>query len=314
MFLNLALAVLRSFSAPKVLYFHHVGSRRSPFYTLKVSAPSLRKLLESLMGSGFSFISLQHALESKKPSGNQICLCSDDGFASNYYDAYPILKELRIPFTMFLPGMCMDNRDFAPNHLFAYLRTQVSDHQLYEELPGLAAKFGLKESDSISQTLFSCPQERRQELLAWFWERFNLPDPAHLLKQEKPFLSTKQLKEMVSAGVDLALHSHSHADLSRLSYAEIKQEMQDNIRVFKELGLPYKPWLALPYGREISDASMQSLKKELGISRFFGIRSHIGDNLASNLLWQRISIEAKGFDPFLDLQVKPLLRRPKRRY
>jgi len=39
----------------------------------------------------------------------------------------------------------------------------------------------------------------------------------------------------------------------------------------------------------------------------------MGDNLPHKILWQRISIEAKGFDPVLDLQVKPLLRTPKRR-
>lgn len=310
---NSAIAALRSVTSPKVLYFHHVGSRRNPYYSLKITARALRKLIESLLNSGFSFISLQDALDSKKLSGNFVCICSDDGFASNYEEAFPVLKELRIPLTMFLPGMCMDNRSFAPNHLFAYLRTQVPDHQLYAELPGLAVKFGLKESESISSTLFSCPQDKRQELLAWLWERFDLIDPALLLSRDKPFLSREQLGQMVNEGVHLALHSHSHADLSRLSYTEIKQEVLDNIRAFEELELPYRPWLALPYGREISDVSMQSLRKELGISRFFGIRSHMGDNLPHKILWQRISIEAKGFDPVLDLQVKPLLRTPKRR-
>lgn len=308
-----AISALRSVTAPKVLYFHHVGSRRSPYYNRKISAQALRKLIENLIDSGFRFVSLQDALDSRKPSGNQICICSDDGFVSSYDEAFPVLRELRIPLTLFLVGMCMDNRAFAPNHLFGYLRTRVPDHQLYTELPGLAAKFELQQSDSISSTLFSCPQDGRQELLAWLWERFDLTEPALLLSREKPFLSREQLKQMVGQGVDLALHSHSHADLSRLSYTQIKQEMLANIQAFEELDLPFKPWLALPYGREISDVSMQSLKKELGISRFFGIRSHIGDNLSSHILWQRVSIEAEGFDPVLDLQVKPLLRRPKRR-
>ena len=109
------------------------------------------------------------------------------------------------------------------------------------------------------------------------------------------------------------MHSHTHADLSRLSYSELREEMLANIQAFGELDLPFQPWLALPYGREIPAVSMQSLKKELGITRFFGIRSHIADNVAHNILWQRISIEAEGFDPILDLQVKPLLRRPKLR-
>ncbi|MGI6198352.1 MAG: polysaccharide deacetylase family protein [Candidatus Cloacimonadaceae bacterium] len=311
--LTSVLGLLRTVTAPKVLYFHHVGSRRSPYYTLNISAPALRKLLGYLISSGFSFISLRDALESRNVSGRHICLCSDDGFASNYEQALPILKELRIPLTLFLPGMCMDNRAFAPNHLFAYLRTQVSDHQLHKELPGLAAKFGLKQSDSISGTLFSCPHERRQGLLTWLWERFDLTDPAVLLSQEKPFLSQEQLKQMVSQGMDLALHSYSHADLSRLSYTELKGEVLANIQAFEELDLPYQPWLALPYGREISAVNMQSLKKELGISRFFGIRSHLGDNLPHNILWQRVSIEAKGFDAILDLQLKPLVRRRKSR-
>lgn len=311
--LSSAFALLRSVTAPKVIYFHHVGNRRSPYYSGHISPSALRRLIENLLSSGFSFISLQDAMSSRGVSGRHICLCSDDGFASNYEHAFPILKELHIPLTLFLPGMCMDNRAFAPNHLFVYLRTKVSDHQLQKELPGLAAKFGLSESESINSSLFSCPHDRRQELQEWLWARYSLTDPATLLSQERPFLSREQLEELVIHGVDLALHSHTHADLSRLSYAELKEEIVANIRVFEELDLPFRPLLALPYGREISAVNMQSLKKELGISRFFGVVSHLADNLPKNILWQRVSIEKKGFDAVFDLELTPLLRKPRMR-
>ncbi len=308
-----ALSLFGAVTAPKLLYFHHVGKQRNPYYSSRISAQALHELIEKLSFAGFHFISLRDALSHKKASGKQIVFCSDDGFASNYDDALPVLKLWQIPLTLFLPGMCMDNRAFAPNHLFAYLRTQVSDHQLHAELPGLAAKYKLKQSVSINSTLFSCPAELRLELLAWLWERFGLLDPSILLEKEKPFLSLEQLKQMSAQGVDFALHSQSHADLSRLSYQQLKQELQENIQAFEALSLTFQPWLALPYGREISDASMHSLKKELGISRFFGIRSHIGNNLSQSILWQRISIEASGFDPVFEMLLKPLLRMPKKR-
>lgn len=110
----------------------------------------------------------------------------------------------------------------------------------------------------------------------------------------------------------LALHSNSHADLSRLAYPELKQELLLNIVALEHHKLPWQPWLAFPYGRQIGMEDMLRLRGELGIQRFWGIRCVTGDNHPNNLLWQRIGLETDGFAPWLEMLLKPVARRLKR--
>jgi len=120
-----------------------------------------------------------------------------------------------------------------------------------------------------------------------------------------------QIREMSSKGVSLALHSNSHADLSRLAYPELKQELLLKIAALERYQLPWQPWLAFPYGRQIGMENMLRLRGELGIQCLFGIRYVTGNNLPNDLLWQRIGLETDGFAPWREMLLKPVARRLK---
>ena len=295
----------------RVLYFHQIAADNPTWYDGGISPERFYKLLEAVQKLGFSFISLEEALASKKPLNGTVSLCSDDGFASNYHSVMPILETLGVKLSLFLVGKCIDNGDFAWNHLLALLRTSVNDVRLRAVLPELQRIFNLKDMGNMALTLFSVAQDRRDELITWLWERFQLPGSDDLLMKERPFLSSAQLREMSYKGVALALHSHSHADLSRLRYPELKQELLHNIAALERHNLPWHPWLAFPYGRQVSMEHMLGLREELGIKRFLGIRFVVGDNRPDDLLWQRISLETGGFTPWRDLLLKPVVRRLK---
>ena len=292
----------------RVLYFHLIGRGDFPIYEGGIPAERFEALLINLRNKGFAFISIQEALESKTSLKGTISLCSDDGFASNYSVTLPILKVLRIPFTLFINGCSIDNSRMAWNHSLAYLRTRISEPALRAMLPGLVSRFGLTETGDPDSTLFTVGYQRRDEMIDWLWEHFELPDQKKLLNENKPFLSVEQLRNLTSGQADIALHGNTHADFSRLSYSEIRDEIVNNIKALEDVKLQWKPWLAFPYGRQCSTWNMDKLSRELGIERFFGIRCRWNDNRPGELLWQRCSIEMESFNPWRELMLKPLYR------
>jgi len=295
----------------RILYFHQVTLENPPYYDGGISPERFLELLFAVRKLGFRFIPLEEALSSQTALRGTVSLCSDDGLACNYHSVLPILEDLGIGLCVFLIGKCIDNKDFAWNHLLMLLRSQVSDTGLQAVLPEIQSKFSLHDTGLISSTLFSVAQERRDELIAYLWERFGLSDPYDILHKEQPFLSSAQLSEMSLKGVTLALHSHTHADLSRLGFKDLKQELLLNIEALEQRSLPWQPWLAFPYGRQCSMEHMRKLRQELGIERFFGIRFQSGDNRPEDLLWQRIGMETDGFTTWRDLLLKPFVRRLK---
>lgn len=86
-----------------VLCYHHVSRERGSF----TSSPELfREHLLSLRDEGFRFLSFEQfqACAERRFMGSrkQILVTTDDGYADNWFWAYPVLRELGIPSVFFL--------------------------------------------------------------------------------------------------------------------------------------------------------------------------------------------------------------------
>jgi peptidoglycan/xylan/chitin deacetylase (PgdA/CDA1 family) len=84
-----------------ILTFHHIDERFLPGIN-NYKPGRLRSLLVFLKQEGFDFVSLhEHYLRSADKRA--VALTFDDGYASFYSSAFPILCELEIPATVFIP-------------------------------------------------------------------------------------------------------------------------------------------------------------------------------------------------------------------
>ena len=292
----------------RVLYFHHVGDEPHVYGSEYIQAQRFRTLLKSMQDAGLRFISLKEAVQAKNPPKGTLRLCSDDGLVSNYEEAFPILQELKISLTLFVLGKCIDNRALAWNHALAFARRNATEEFLQDIMPVISDHFDIKEGASWAQSMFGVSQQHKDVLISWLWEYLPFPSHEEILSLFPPFLSVKQLKQMHEMGVDIALHSHSHPDFSRLNYAQIKAEVLANIDALEAHDITWQPWLAFPYGKACSQRQMQRLQKECGIRKFLGIRSRWQDNKSDALLWQRSSLEVANFDIWKDLYLKPVYR------
>ena len=128
--------------------------------------------------------------------------------------------------------------------------------------------------------------------------------PAFIRKgtyHEKPCLSAAELQKMDPAVVEFGLHSLDHQGYDVLQPAEIEYDLDNCMSALEEMGIPYQPCLAYPYGAFHRNALQQSrffeILEEQGIRLAFRIGNRLNRFPFHNrFLLQRIDV--RGDEPF----------------
>lgn len=90
-----------------ILMYHHINPRYDEGnFSANLTPEEFRLHMMTLQAKNYNVISLQdyydHITEGKKLPDNPIVITFDDGYSSNYEEAFPILKELNMPATIFV--------------------------------------------------------------------------------------------------------------------------------------------------------------------------------------------------------------------
>lgn len=116
------------------------------------------------------------------------------------------------------------------------------------------------------------------------------------------FASADQLRALAGAGIDVGLHSFEHVDLSRLSPAEVAEDVRRCAGWLERAGVPWQPALAFPFGAypRKDPAAREAFLAALagaGVRVAFRIGNRVNRlPLASPLEVQRT--EVRGDEPF----------------
>lgn len=110
----------RSRSGFGILLYHRVADHAAgvPSPTLNVTPRQFRRQLAGLLQRGFvawPLSQLVRASEESRPiPANAFAVTFDDGYENNYTHAFPILKELNVPATIFLATKYLDTNNPFP--------------------------------------------------------------------------------------------------------------------------------------------------------------------------------------------------------
>jgi peptidoglycan/xylan/chitin deacetylase (PgdA/CDA1 family) len=93
----------------RILAYHRVSAERDP---LAVTPDAFRRQMEAVLSHDARVVSLDTGLELLVQAVTEPCICVtfDDGYLDTLENAAPILRELGIPATVFLPTAMIDGR------------------------------------------------------------------------------------------------------------------------------------------------------------------------------------------------------------
>nr|WP_246386811.1 polysaccharide deacetylase family protein [Litorivivens lipolytica] len=228
---------------PLVLGYHRVvtdfdSAAQASIEPNLISVETLKHQLE-YFAQDYTFVSLDELVASLyqgSREGNKLAAVTfDDGYADVYHNAYPLLRDMNIPFTVFVVSNLIGTDQLLPHdHLYllvseAINTSRVDVFRAIGELQDATCQIAKElenelyaSSDAFDATrriLDSLNLEGIKTLINRMESRLCLPEDR---KQAFRGLSPDMLSEMLGAGVTVGSHTVSHAVLAN--------ETADNVR------------------------------------------------------------------------------------
>ncbi len=183
-----------------------------------------RRQMEALRRN-FAVLPLQELWEKSRRGDlpeNGVAITFDDGYRDNYENAFPILRELGLPATIFLTTDALDRGDLIwHDRVFdAFHRTRKADARA-----SLAAE--------LARLRRTSPGERDRRIEELLLELGI--EPGAPRGWEK--LTWQQVREMSRGGISFGAHTLDHPILTFVSEEEARRQIRDSKeRIEKELG------------------------------------------------------------------------------
>ena len=223
---------------------------------------------------------LTHLERDEKPPRRAAIITFDDGFADNYHNAFPVLKRLDMPATIFLST---DNIDRQETFWYEKLSYSVMTTNVDKITTPTFGSFMVKKD----------PESRRKLIMEIITKLKLVPDEIRLTSLNNLYaqllgnrewqedarsgpLTWEQIKEMSASNIEFGSHSVSHPVLSRLPLAKLAFEVEHSkYRIESELQKQVQV-IAYPVGGlEAFDENVRHAVKKagykLGVSYIPGI-------------------------------------------
>lgn len=266
---SLCIASARIVERPLILCFHRVKVQSDSLLDKRVgciSPRNFRKVLKFVKLMGYKFVALDElvSMVANGKLSKVAAVTFDDGFKDLYENAYPILKENRIPFTLFLITSLVDSE-----HLLWLHRLYMSVHKLADsERDVLLGKYAGSDGTrnpvkGIGEIIHSGSKKALMGLEAEVssaagWKG---QDEASIAKDL--YLSKKEIEEMTANGLTLEVHGHEHWPLKSLNELETKEEIGACVNFIRERFQGSPKFLSLQYGK--SNGCILDVTKAFGL-------------------------------------------------
>lgn len=196
-----------------------------------VLASTFRSHLEYLKNT-YEVIPLQELVDrvqNRQEIRNCCAITLDDGWLDNYVNAFPIIRELNLPVTIFLATEFIGtDRLFWPEELTLFLdkldcENVSSLHPLMKKLLRHLESVDMRPDDLFNaaiEALKTWPPEERQQLLSFIRKNRNQTLP------NRKLMNWDEARKMQASGlVSFGVHTANHVLLDQISLQEAENEI-----------------------------------------------------------------------------------------
>jgi peptidoglycan/xylan/chitin deacetylase (PgdA/CDA1 family) len=188
----------------------------------------------NILTTNYKPINPQDLLNNKNLKNNFL-LSFDDGLEEVYTIIYPILKKNNLKAIFFINPNFVDNNEGLYKHYISIIVTHLKKNN-----------FEKSTLDKISQKLsftYNTIEEFKQKFInIKFSEREKIKDILVVLnidiktylKEQHPYITKKQIQEMINDGFYFGGHTMTHPPLNQLTHDEQKKEIINSINWLKE--------------------------------------------------------------------------------
>jgi peptidoglycan/xylan/chitin deacetylase (PgdA/CDA1 family) len=168
--------------------------------------------------------------DARPPPRGAIVVTFDDGFADNYYNAFPILRRLGIPATIFLPTGYLDRQQMFWYEKLTHdvMTTRATQLRLLDEVPlsiGEDAPSRRSVLAALLRRLKRVPNQVRLDCLSDLERQLSPAVDCNGDPRSGP-MNWEQVAEMARAGIEFGSHSVTHPVLSMLDPPDLDFELR----------------------------------------------------------------------------------------
>jgi peptidoglycan/xylan/chitin deacetylase (PgdA/CDA1 family) len=248
-----------------ILCYHRVGRGGVPIYS--GLPPAVFEAQMNYLRRHYRIVSLAEALhEMSEPDGAPaVAITFDDGYADLHAHAFPILKQYKIPATIFLTVGAIESGE-VPWYDRVFVAFQV----------GLAKELELP-LNSLRSIRLGTPEQRLHAAVEFISLMRKLPvaeqraccaklESAVTLPEKtlaKRMLTWDQIRQMQSAGIFFGAHTMTHPVVNQLKDEALRWELGESKRILEERLQHQVQDFAFPFGKsdECGDAAVACLAR-----------------------------------------------------
>jgi peptidoglycan/xylan/chitin deacetylase (PgdA/CDA1 family) len=206
----------------------------------------------------------------------------DDGWLDNYLHAYPVLKKLRIPATIFLPTSFIGSDQWFWSDKVAYVAASLDRNNLsslpreYEWIRGIIQPKEFsgnpnERGERVHRIIEGFRKRPKKEAVA-FVETLPLKLGLEFPKQ-RLVMNWEEVKEMSENGISFGSHSSTHRMLSDLLDEEVQKELIESQSTILEKKVNGIPVFCYP-GGVYNPLALEQVKKagyQAAVTTHFGL-------------------------------------------
>ena len=220
----------------------------------------------------------------------------DDGYRDNYFNAFPVLREMGFSATIFLAVAHINESKLFWWDFIAYCfkQTPLSSVTLplFESNPLSLADAGArrKATDRVLDWIKEVPESTKREFIATLADNLEARLPENLAAGMH--MTWDEAREMLAGGIEFGSHTVTHPILSNVNAEQLAKEVSESKRIMEqELGSEV---LAFSYpvgGRTSFNEAVKTEVKKCGFRYAVSYREGVAKRASDPFALPRIHIE-----------------------